>query len=324
MLQISRLHFLKQAATPASTARLVQALATLTAEAEPLSQLIWPPPGGAFVEHHPSLAGAARQEGVKEQASALEASRSLAPDGVQHLERNLLDSFNRAKSSERRSISRSILRQIPVIELRQELKAANLESAGLKEDLVTRILDHLPRSGPPAAPSTASALQPLQAGVQPKHGPDIIRRRTQSLTPPQQLENAMTRTQQIFDSPEQVAQILQDAHCDDVNLLDVRQSCDFTDYFIASTARSNEQLFSAANAVVHQSKLRRDAGQITNTAVLEGRKGSDWLVVDAGSIVVHVFMEAARRKYNLERRWTPGSQDSEAHLDFENMTLDDL
>lgn len=51
---------------------------------------------------------------------------------------------------------------------------------------------------------------------------------------------------------QQVAQMLVDAKCDDVRTYDVRELCQFTDYFVVSTARSCQHVFSAASAVVFQ------------------------------------------------------------------------
>ena len=41
---------------------------------------------------------------------------------------------------------------------------------------------------------------------------------------------------------------------------------------------------------------------------IEGARGKDeWLLIDAGSVIVHVFTEGARAEYNLEEKWGDGS-----------------
>ena len=50
----------------------------------------------------------------------------------------------------------------------------------------------------------------------------------------------------------QVQQMLEDAKCDDVCTLDLRETCNFADYFVICTARSFRHVFTAANAVVYQ------------------------------------------------------------------------
>ena len=37
---------------------------------------------------------------------------------------------------------------------------------------------------------------------------------------------------------------------------------------------------------------------------IEGQKGGDWIVVDAGDIIVHLFRSEVREYYNLEKMWT--------------------
>lgn len=46
--------------------------------------------------------------------------------------------------------------------------------------------------------------------------------------------------------------MLVDARCDDVNTIDIRDRCQFADYFIVSTARSHQHVFTAANAVMYK------------------------------------------------------------------------
>ena len=50
----------------------------------------------------------------------------------------------------------------------------------------------------------------------------------------------------------QVAQMLEDAKCDDVSCFDLRQACEFADYFVVATARSHRHVFTAASAVIYQ------------------------------------------------------------------------
>ncbi|KAK9829304.1 hypothetical protein WJX72_005037 [[Myrmecia] bisecta] len=103
--------------------------------------------------------------------------------------------------------------------------------------------------------------------------------------------------------PDEVASMLAAAHTDDVCILDVRGACDFTDYMVLATGRSHQHIHAAASAVLYQLKQRGTAPVPGLTPAVEGEAGADWLVVDAGSIVVHVFLEEARTIYDLEGLW---------------------
>ena len=50
----------------------------------------------------------------------------------------------------------------------------------------------------------------------------------------------------------QVAQMLVDAKCGDVSICDLRETCDFADFFLLSTGRSHRHVFTAASAIVYQ------------------------------------------------------------------------
>ena len=56
--------------------------------------------------------------------------------------------------------------------------------------------------------------------------------------------------------PVQVAELLQEARCDDVAVLDVRpRECSFTDFFVLATGRSHQHIFTAAHAVKYAVRL---------------------------------------------------------------------
>jgi ribosome silencing factor RsfS/YbeB/iojap len=108
-----------------------------------------------------------------------------------------------------------------------------------------------------------------------------------------------------FASPHDVARMLVEARADDICIIDVRGHCAFTDYMVVATGRSSQLVHMLAQAVLHELKQRcREVAP----GVAPGIEGDDevdaqWLVVDAGSVVVHIFAEGARKEYNLEALW---------------------
>lgn len=84
----------------------------------------------------------------------------------------------------------------------------------------------------------------------------------------------------------------------EVVLLDLEGLGAFTDFFLICTAYSSPQLEAICDEIEKQ--LERIG---TRRAHREGKAGSDWMLLDFGSLIVHVFTERARHFYDLERLW---------------------
>ncbi len=81
-------------------------------------------------------------------------------------------------------------------------------------------------------------------------------------------------------------------------VLDLREIASFTDYFLIASGTNQRQVQAIADEVVEQ--LKKDG---TRAARVEGYNTAEWVLVDYGDFVVHVFEEKARRFYDLERLW---------------------
>jgi ribosome-associated protein len=90
----------------------------------------------------------------------------------------------------------------------------------------------------------------------------------------------------------------QDKQAADVVVLDLEGLGAFTDYFILCTAFSARQVDAVCEEV--ETRLDRIGVRLLHR---EGKSGSDWMLLDFGSIIVHVFTERARHFYDLERLW---------------------
>ena len=84
----------------------------------------------------------------------------------------------------------------------------------------------------------------------------------------------------------------------DVVVLDLREIASFTDYFVITSGANERQVQAISDEVFE--KLKR-AG--TPAARVEGYKSAEWILLDFGDFVFHVFDEKARRFYDLERLW---------------------
>jgi len=86
----------------------------------------------------------------------------------------------------------------------------------------------------------------------------------------------------------------------DILLLDLSRVTLIADYFVIATADSERQIGAITEDLVEQ--LRTKQG--LNPLSIEGTPSSGWVLLDYGSIVVHLFSEAQRNKYQLENFWS--------------------
>jgi ribosome-associated protein len=84
----------------------------------------------------------------------------------------------------------------------------------------------------------------------------------------------------------------------DTVVLDLREIASFTDYFIITSGANERQVQAISDEVFETLKK---AG--TPAARVEGYKSAEWILLDFGDFVFHVFDEKARRFYDLERLW---------------------
>lgn len=89
-----------------------------------------------------------------------------------------------------------------------------------------------------------------------------------------------------------------DKQAGDVVVLDVRAPIVITDYFVIASAGSERQLKTVADEV-HRTLADLGAKPLRR----EGEREGDWVLLDYGDMVVHVFGEEAREYYGLERLW---------------------
>ena len=83
-----------------------------------------------------------------------------------------------------------------------------------------------------------------------------------------------------------------------VILLDLREIASFTDYFVITSGANERQVQAISDEVFERLKK---AG--TPAARVEGYKMAEWILLDYGDFVVHVFEDKARKFYDLERLW---------------------
>ena len=85
----------------------------------------------------------------------------------------------------------------------------------------------------------------------------------------------------------------------DVVVLDMREQTSIFDYFVIATGTSNRQLRAMSDAI--DDVLQKQFGH--RRLSVEGYEDSHWILLDFGSVVVHLFDEKSREYYRLEDLW---------------------
>jgi ribosome-associated protein len=85
---------------------------------------------------------------------------------------------------------------------------------------------------------------------------------------------------------------------EDLCVLDLRELTSFTDFFLVMNGNSSRQNAAVAEAV---EAALKPAG--LRPLSVEGRESAEWILLDYGSLVVHIFSRAARDRYSLEKLW---------------------
>lgn len=81
-------------------------------------------------------------------------------------------------------------------------------------------------------------------------------------------------------------------------ILDLRDIASFTDYFVIVSGQNERQVQAIADEIYEQLKKAGEAA-----ARVEGYKTAEWILLDYGDFVIHVFDQKARTFYDLERLW---------------------
>jgi len=87
----------------------------------------------------------------------------------------------------------------------------------------------------------------------------------------------------------------------DLCILDLRGLTSFTDYFVICSVSNPRQGHAVCDEV---EKRLREVGEYPVS--IEGYEAAEWILMDYGDFIIHIFSEAARAYYDLERLWRHG------------------
>lgn len=105
------------------------------------------------------------------------------------------------------------------------------------------------------------------------------------------------------DSEELLARILSsldDDKAEDVVQIDLRGKTEIGDYMVIASGRSTRQVSAMAEKLVD--RLKHEFGRLSK---VEGKDAGDWVLIDTGDVLVHIFRPEVREFYQLEKMWLP-------------------
>ncbi len=100
-----------------------------------------------------------------------------------------------------------------------------------------------------------------------------------------------------------IVEIASDKKGNDIVMLRTAELTSMADFFVIASGRSDRQVSALSGAIVDE--LRRDG---IRPLGIEGRASSRWVLLDFGSVIVHVFAPEEREYYGLERLWNKATQ----------------
>jgi ribosome-associated protein len=159
----------------------------------------------------------------------------------------------------------------------------------LKHEPATAILDSSPASGGQSARNQEDYVLSIQTQAAKTAG----------------TKAAVMAAQTQPTSEELLARILtslDDDKAEDVVQIDLRGKTAIGDYMIIASGRSTRQVAAMSEKMVD--RLKQEYGM---SCKIEGKDAGDWVLIDTGDVIVHIFRPEVREFYQLEKMWLPTS-----------------
>lgn len=94
-----------------------------------------------------------------------------------------------------------------------------------------------------------------------------------------------------------------DKRAENLKILDLTELSGFTDFFVLCNGSSDRQVKSISDAIDHA--MTQAGAQLVS---IEGYSEGRWILMDYGDVVIHIFLDALREYYALERLWSDAPQ----------------
>jgi ribosome-associated protein len=97
-----------------------------------------------------------------------------------------------------------------------------------------------------------------------------------------------------------VLKSVDDDKAEDIVGIDLRGRSDVADYMVICSGRSSRQVASISEKLADRLKQ-----ELRISVRMEGKETGDWVLIDAGDVIIHVFRPEVREFYQLEKMWLP-------------------
>lgn len=105
-----------------------------------------------------------------------------------------------------------------------------------------------------------------------------------------------------------IISLLADDKAEEIVQIDLRGKTAIGDYMVIASGRSTRQVSAMAQKLVE--RLKQDFGRQTR---IEGKDAGDWVLIDTGDVIVHIFRPEVREFYQLEKMWLPTNDGDTTH-----------
>lgn len=100
---------------------------------------------------------------------------------------------------------------------------------------------------------------------------------------------------------ERILASLDEDKAEEVVQIDLRGKTAIADFMVVASGRSSRQVTGISEKL--SDRLKHEYGIISK---IEGRDTGDWVLIDTGDVIVHIFRPEVREFYQLEKMWQPG------------------
>lgn len=108
----------------------------------------------------------------------------------------------------------------------------------------------------------------------------------------------MKETREVLKN---IVDALEDKMAVDITIIDIDEVSSLAEYFVIANGNSSTQVKALSGSV--EEKMDKEEIPLLHQ---EGYRGSEWILLDYGTVVVHIFDKDSRMFYNLERIWGDG------------------
>ncbi len=97
---------------------------------------------------------------------------------------------------------------------------------------------------------------------------------------------------------EEIIKALEDGKADDIQSISLAGKTSIADYIVVASGTSSKHIYSLADNV-----LKKLKAEFKVNPIIDGKSGTDWVVIDAYDVIVHLFHPETRALYDIEKIW---------------------